>query len=328
MSFQKKLEKFCTNLITISCPCHSAALVANIACREIPDYCEDFVKKLGYYINSSPKRSAIFDEFCECFMTENRKILKLSDTRWLSRHACIERLLELWDTIELFLREIVMSDKTKTGENLLCTMQKPDLKAYLYFLKHILHFLNSFNAFFQALETRIHLLQPKSFQLLIMICKHFLKPEFVHNISNNFEFSKEEYKKSLNDIYLGDECEKYLKELIIKGYANEVAIVQKNCLQFYVTAAQEICNKLPVNDKFLSKLKVFESDTALYNINRETSFNEVSFVAQAIGGFDDSGLRNEWFALYQGFTEAEKNKFSLKIYYNLMIVTIIIRESH
>jgi len=66
-----------------------------------------------------------------------------------------------------------MSDKTKTGENLLCTMQKPDLKAYLYFLKHILHFLNSFNAYFQAPETRIHLLQPKLFQLLSIIVKIF-----------------------------------------------------------------------------------------------------------------------------------------------------------
>jgi hypothetical protein len=73
LSFQKKLEKFCTNLITFSCPCHSAALVANIACRKIPDYCEDFVKKLGYYINSSPKRSAILKNFVSVFRKKTAK---------------------------------------------------------------------------------------------------------------------------------------------------------------------------------------------------------------------------------------------------------------
>jgi len=77
-----------------------------------------------------------------------------------------------------------------------------------------------------------------------------------------------------------------------------------------VTAAQDICTKLPINEIFLSKLKVFESDMALYNSNREASFNDVSFVAQTFGGFDDNTLRKEWFALHQSFTEAEKDYFS------------------
>lgn len=138
-SFKKKLENDCKNLLTFACPCHSAALVANNACSKIPNYCEEFVKKIANYINSSPKRSAIFDEFCECFQETNRKILKLSDTRWLSRYLCIERILQCWDTIEL-LREIVMSEKTKSGEYLLSVMRNPDLKAYLLFFKHFILF--------------------------------------------------------------------------------------------------------------------------------------------------------------------------------------------
>jgi len=56
------------------------------------------------------------------------------------------------------------------------------VKAYLLFLKHILNLLNSFNAFFQVLKIRIQLLQLKSFQFLITICKHFLKPELLHKV--------------------------------------------------------------------------------------------------------------------------------------------------
>jgi len=82
----------------------------------------------------------------------------------------------------------------------------------------------------------------------------------------------------LSDINLGIECEEYLKELMKEGHADIIANIRENCLQFYVTAAEEISKRLPIKDK-LSKLKVFQSNIALYRIDRETSFNDVSFVA-------------------------------------------------
>ena len=111
--------------------------------------------------------------------------------------------------------------------------------------------------------------------------------------------------------YLGTECEKYLDELVTEGHTEVVANVRQNCLQFYITAAQGICKRLPINHSFLSKLKVFEADTALRDPNREVSFNNVSFIAQTFGGFDDDGLKKEWFALHQDFTEAEKDSFTM-----------------
>jgi len=153
------------------------ALAAHATCAKIPEYCEEFLKKMANYVNSSPKRAAIYQEFSECFQETNRKILKLSNTRWLSYHSCVLRLLDFWDTMKLFLIRMIISEKSKTGEYLLSIMQSLDVKAYLLFLKHILNFFNSFNTFFQALETRVHFLQPKSLQLLIIISKHFLKPE-------------------------------------------------------------------------------------------------------------------------------------------------------
>jgi len=41
-SLKKKLEEICPNLLTFSCPCHSAALAAHAACNKIPDFCDDF----------------------------------------------------------------------------------------------------------------------------------------------------------------------------------------------------------------------------------------------------------------------------------------------
>lgn len=233
----------------------------------------------------------------------------MCDTRWLSRHSCIERLLECWNTIELFLREIVITEKTKSGEKLLSEMQNPDVKGYLLFLKYILNFFNSFNAFFQSVETRIQFLQPKSLQFLTTICEHFIKPELLKNIlNNNFDFSDKENLKSLNEISLGPECEKYLNQLVVQEHIEIVADIRGNCLQFYIMTAQDIRKRLPITDKFLSKLKVFELETALRDIN---SFNDVSFVAQILGGFDDNGLRKEWYSLHQDLTEIEKDNLAI-----------------
>jgi len=71
LSFKTKLESKCKYLLSFSCPCHSAALAAHAACVKIPNSCEEFLRKIASYINSSPKRLAIFDEFCERFQDSN-----------------------------------------------------------------------------------------------------------------------------------------------------------------------------------------------------------------------------------------------------------------
>jgi len=58
-------------------------------------------------------------------------------------------------------------------------MNNVEMKAYFLFLKYVLNFFNTFNAFFQALETRIHLLHPKSINFLFQICRNFLKEEYL-----------------------------------------------------------------------------------------------------------------------------------------------------
>ena len=168
--------------------------------------------------------------------------------------------------------------------------------------------MNFFNAFFQAAETRIHFLQPKSVELLTIISKHFLKPELLNNVCNNVEFSNKDNHKSLNEINLGIECEEYLDTL--KEHADVIANVRENCLQFYVTAAEEVSKRLPIKDNFLSKLNNFESNIALCSNDRETSFNDVCFVAQTLGEFDENALKKEWHALHLDFTLAEKEHYS------------------
>ncbi|KAL6419528.1 hypothetical protein ACFW04_013786 [Cataglyphis niger] len=81
--------------------------------------------------------------------------------------------------------------------------------------------------------------------------------------------------------------------ITLKGHAEIIANIRKNCLQFYVTAAEEIKKRLSINDKFLSKLKIFECNLVLLNIDRETLFNDVSFIAEILDSFDENSLKKE-----------------------------------
>lgn len=119
-------------------------------------------------------------------------------------------------------------------------IENVDIKAYFLFLKYVSNFFNQFNAFFQAAETRIHLLQPKSVNFLIKISEHFLKPELLKHLLSNVTFHEKENHKSLNDITLRSECEQYLQNLVKEGHADVITSIRQNCLQFYITAAEEI----------------------------------------------------------------------------------------
>ena len=152
-------------------------------------------------------------------------------------------------------------------------------------------------------------MQSRSLSFLYEICKHFLKDEHLKPFSIYEEFSCKETQRTLNEISLGVECEKYLNDLLMQGHKDEVTTVRKNCLSFYVTAAEEIRKRLPVDHIFLSKLNVFSPSMALFH-DREKSFKDVSFVAKIIDGFDKDALKNEWIALPLDFSTEKKKSLS------------------
>ncbi|KYN37919.1 hypothetical protein ALC56_07715 [Trachymyrmex septentrionalis] len=308
--FKEKLEEECPHLLTFSCPCYATMLAVHAACNEIPIACEEFITKIGDYINCSPKCSSVFSEFCEYFQENNNRLSRLNDTRWRSHYLCVKKLLESWDTIKHFLNQISVNEKTRAEECLLSMMDNIELKAYFLFLEYTLNFFNKFNTFFQALDTRIHILQPKSLNFLLQICQNFLKEKHLKPFSKNVVFSLQENQKDLHQITLGLECEKYLQKLMEHGHEDEVETIRKNCLKFYVTAAENIRKTLPVDNVFLSKLQVFKPSLHLFDNDRETSFADVSFVAQTIGGFDEDGLKKEWIVLSSDFTTNEKQSLS------------------
>ncbi|XP_076247752.1 uncharacterized protein LOC143187402 [Calliopsis andreniformis] len=296
-SFCSKLKTRCPSLITVNCICHSAALVSTKACSEIPSYIEKFIRNLTVYINSSAKRSANFAGFQEFINNKPKKMFKLCDTRWLAMHACVARILECWDSLNLFLiSEVYENPKNDTADNLLRDIKKIETKAYLLFLKYILNYFNSFNAFFQTRRTAVHLLYSKS-RLLFQ------------NLRGHIIFFSGNNLLDLKNICLGFECEHYLKDHVDDNTLPQETFleIKQFCLAFYIRAITEIIICFPLKDTFLSSLQVFDSKLALFDSNRDHTLKNLIYVAQKLGSFDHLKLKEEWNKLYYTFDKVQIN---------------------
>jgi len=89
------------------------------------------------------------------------------------------------------------------------------------------------------------------------------------------DFSQKQIQKNINEIFVGSQGKAYLNNLIIEDHIEAVVTIRQNCLQFYITAAQEIRKRLPITHNFLTKLQVFDPSISLFDNNRETSFQHV-----------------------------------------------------
>ncbi|KAL0104015.1 hypothetical protein PUN28_016999 [Cardiocondyla obscurior] len=132
-SFAQYLKSEVPLLITLNCICHSSALVASKACKQLPSTCENLIRNIHSYISGSSKRCAILREFEEFFNVESNKLLKLCNTRWLILQKCVARILENWEILKNYFIVAVVEDKLQTAEIILDNLNNNKIKAYFLF---------------------------------------------------------------------------------------------------------------------------------------------------------------------------------------------------
>jgi len=316
--FITKLKKYCENLITIPCPHYTSILIINEACEVIPEICEEFLQIVASFIASSPKRVCNFQELFFYF-NDDRKNLKLSETRWLSRYSCVAKLNKNWDKLLNFLQEeLNKNKKLKSEAILLSMMEDPEIQAYFLFLEYILDIFNDFNASFETQKTKVHLLQSAAENLLKIILRNIVKVPILRSTVNVYSILDpllECNRRSPDKVKVGQACQNFLDQLNQEGQSEIVKSIYANCLSFYNIAAKEIRHKLYVNDEFLKKLKIFVPKFALQQENEESRSNEsiqdVLFVAKRFGEFDEKMLRREWHLLPLDFTPEQKAEIIL-----------------
>ncbi|KAE8745970.1 hypothetical protein FOCC_FOCC007332 [Frankliniella occidentalis] len=187
-SFYSRLKADSPALVLMDCICHSSHLAAAAACKRLPAFVTTNIRRAVSYVSGSPKRTAILEEFQEFYSQEQRKLVSISQTRWLVMHSCVVRLLQNLTALEHFFLLCSQEDPKDKDAGVLCQeMRNPYFKAYLLFLKYALEYFNRMNALFQSAKVLVHKLQSESRQLLVQMCQNYMRPnvlESAHKIDD------------------------------------------------------------------------------------------------------------------------------------------------
>lgn len=101
-SVKTLLENEIPDIFVFKCVCHSLMLCASYAAEKIPDHVEDLVRDVYTYMKLSFKRQSKFQEFQVFCENKPHKLLQPCQTRWLSLHSCIRRVLEQYNALKLY----------------------------------------------------------------------------------------------------------------------------------------------------------------------------------------------------------------------------------
>ena len=127
-SLSTLLKKDIPTLFIMKCICHSFALCASHACATLPKDVEDLARDVFSYFQCSQKHMGAVKEFQSFVNVKPHKLLHPSQTRWLSLHMVVSRLLEQYDALTLYFTEAVLSDRLLACEHILQKLHNPFTK--------------------------------------------------------------------------------------------------------------------------------------------------------------------------------------------------------
>ncbi|KAK3931061.1 Zinc finger BED domain-containing protein 5 [Frankliniella fusca] len=282
-SFWTRLKAEAPCAVLLNCICHSAHLVASHACSKLPAQVKKLMQEVSSYVTGSPKRSAQLEEFQEFYQSEYGKLKKLSFTRWLVLHSCVERYLQILPILVPFFEMAVFENsKDREAARILADIKNPYTKAYLCFLRYALDFLTKFNALFQSKKVLVHKLARSSEKILRDVCQNYIKAPLLPLVKK-INLSNPSNLVELENVYLGPEVNDILagiplhldpnanpaqaQEAAMKKRATDETTFRLKCLDFYSTAAKELRDLVPLKDPFFEDLEFLEPDFYTTNPN-------------------------------------------------------------
>lgn len=212
-SVQSRLKTDIPFLFVVKCICHSFHLCASYACEKLPRYVEDLTRDVYNYFNSSPKRTVEFEQFQHFCNIKIHKILHPSQTRWLSVHMVVTRILEQYDALKLYFIDSVSNHDVLAAENILNKLNDPTCKLFLLFLDFSLPWFTKLNKEMQSEHPKIHVVYNRICSIIRTIFDCFIKPEYIKNTAlENINFKDPSNYLPIERMYFGARVEKTLLE--------------------------------------------------------------------------------------------------------------------
>ena len=163
-------------LVALHCHCHIAALIANEACKVLPDELEDLTTDVWYYFQKSPRRLRQFEEFQSFVECTPHKLLKACQHDG-SVEACVNHLIQQYEALLSYFPST--EDKQAVVRRVKIVLEKPLTKAYLLFLSSALPIVNNFNRYMQQQSLILHVLYQELDGLIRKFLLWFMNSECV-----------------------------------------------------------------------------------------------------------------------------------------------------
>ena len=251
------LKERLSHLFVIKCLCHSAHLCASHACEKLPRSIETLIRDIYSHFSHSAKRIAQYKTFQRFTDTEPHKILKPSQTRWLSLEACVRRVLEQWAALEAYFESTAENDRLVSSQNIFSALKNPIFKLYLSFLKFVLPKFTHFNKLFQSEKPNLHILD----KCLVTIYKAFLScymsTAYLSKPIESIDPTSTAHMLPLTSMAMGQDVSDFLvKTDIVRIMKREVLGFFEHVRLFFVEAASQIKARFPINDPIIKSLRL------------------------------------------------------------------------
>lgn len=292
-SLSALLKNDIPHLFVMKCICHSFALCASYACLQLPRGIEDLARDVYNYFNSSPKRIGELKEFQAFINVKPHKILHPCQTRWLSLHMVVARLLEQYEALKLYFTGAVLDDQLLACENILQKLNDPATRLYLQFLDFILPLFNNLNLKMQSESPQIHIMYHEVSTTLRTILDCYIKDEHLSKTAlMNVQYKNPSNFKPLEEVYFGAQVPITIRKT--QNISNqEVTNFKVRCLDFYIEGVQQLFKRFPFDDNVLQRLEALDP-----SVVRNKSISSVVELAMRfpniIGEDELQELDREW----------------------------------
>lgn len=296
--FQAFLKREVPSVFILGCTCHSFALCASHACFHLPSFLEQFLRDVCCYFARSSKRNHQFQLIQDIVHSPKHRMLKMSQTRWLSRGQVITRIIEQWDALKLFFEAEMRTESVKfdgAGE-IYKTLVNCGTKHMLLFFNYIIGKVEKMNLEFQSEYFRLGSLYAIIADEYRSILAMFIKEDVVLTKKlDDIDPCDKSLYKNLEDINLGGRCQAHLlrEPIADKGVKKRFLL---DCQKFLVELCKQIKKRFPLaEDCVLAKLQVIEPKEALNPNRRVKSIVKLAIHFPTLVMEEDyDDLENQW----------------------------------
>ena len=198
--------------------------------------------------------------FCEM---EPHLLLRPCQTRWLSLHSCVSRLIEQWDALIQFFQAVVGHDNLLTSQKILSLLQNPVWKLYFYFLEFVLPKFTELNTMFQSSKSSVHCLHSGLNAIYRELLSCYLTEAYWKGVPlNDIDPTSRVNFLPLPRMYMGAKITLCLLKEEYKQRSVDMQHFLKCVQEFYIEAASQVKKRFPIGDPIVEMLQVLDPATS------------------------------------------------------------------